>query len=432
MKRNRVVSRILVAAALLVTGGTLAVGTASPASAASCTRQTGVSVRDPNTGWTWTSRWWCGNRRGAPLYGDANSLTTTAFMDSTWSWFVCYRRGAVHGGGNNVWYYTLGDRTTTPYQRPNAWGYMPAVDVWTSTDPWPGVPACPVSQSPPARVDGLNKPVYFIHGYSDDGSGWNCNGWYWDDAIADYNTDGVPARLGPLPLGRRWTYGYYTTNLNYGPGACDTINLGDRSKSIKVLGQELAWEIYDHFSRFGDSVDVVGHSLGGLVIRAALTGVQRREAGWPPYLYVEDVTTIATPHRGANWWFTHLCQNTQCMEMRPSSATLNWLYDNAQSAQGTDWTLIGFDDDLVVPAWSAVPGNMSVGHKIIYPDGQFLPQKDAHMLPLWRTSGTHTIRYCDYFSTTCSMSNRDTFHTSTGSWDPIKMARLGNYYWSIW
>jgi hypothetical protein len=38
--------------------------------------------------------------------------------------------------------------------------------------------------------------------------------------------------------------------------------------------------------------------MGGLVIRSALLIVQRNTPGWPPYLYVEDVITLATPHKG--------------------------------------------------------------------------------------------------------------------------------------
>ncbi|MCI0688959.1 MAG: hypothetical protein L0Y54_17270 [Sporichthyaceae bacterium] len=435
MRARLVLPRLLICGTLLVVGGVAAIAQASPAAAGSCSKQTGVSVTDPNTGWSWTSRWWCGNRGGARMYGDANYTSHTAYMDSTWSWVVCYRRGAHSGGSNNVWYYTLGDRTSTPYKRPNAWGYLPAGDVWTDIDPWPGIPACPISQSPPTRVDGMNKPVYFVHGYSDNGSGWNCNGTYWDDAIADYLNDGSPARLGPTPLGRKWTYSYYSTSLNYGPGACDLVVPGDRSKPIKTLGLDFAWEVWDHYSQFGIPVDAVGHSMGGLVIRAALTGVQRHEAGWPPYLYIEDVSTLSTPHRGAP--LGGVCKfsgqgTQQCKDMAGSSTFMSWLYDNPQSAMGTDWTLIGFDDDFIVPKWSAVPTNMAVGHKIVYPDGQITPAIDAHMLQLWRTSGTYTIRYCDYFSTGCSMSNWESFYTVTGSYDPIRMARYGNYYWNIW
>lgn len=81
--------------------------------------------------------------------------------------------------------------------------------------------------------------------------------------------------------------------------------------------------------------------MGGLVIRAAITGVQKHEAGWPPYLYIEDVSTLSTPHRGAPAAvFGCAIQNTQqCRDMHwssdPTSRSVffNWINENPQSAQ---------------------------------------------------------------------------------------------------
>jgi hypothetical protein len=396
--------------------------------ASGCTKET-ATVTDPNTGWRWTSRWRCGNRGGAAMYGDANAWTQTAIMDTTSSWFVCYRRGAGHSGGNNVWYYSLGDRAVSPHQARGAWGYMPAVNVWTSTDPWPGVPACPVPSSPPPRRDGLNKPVIFIHGYSDDGHGYDCNAQYWSAAISDYRSDGNPAFFSGT-LGKPLSYGYYNTDRN-----CDlwSPSPGDREKPIWTLGRELATVLYNRFSRYGDSVDVAAHSMGGLIIRAALTGLQKGEPGFPPYLYVEDVSTLSTPHQGAalGGMCRVLIGTTQCKDMGGLSYLLQeQLYDNPQASGGTDWTLIGFDDDFVVPAWSAVGFRpaMTAQHKIVYPDGQL----SGHMGVISRTSGTHTIRYCDHFSLGCNMADVESFITVTGAYDPIRMARYGNYYWHSW
>jgi hypothetical protein len=43
--------------------------------------------------------------------------------------------GDWHPGDNNVWYYTLGDDNGN-------WGYVPAYQIWTHTDPAPGLPQC--------------------------------------------------------------------------------------------------------------------------------------------------------------------------------------------------------------------------------------------------------------------------------------------------
>jgi hypothetical protein len=114
------------------------------AAQASCTHRN-VSHYDAYTGRTWTSDWVCGNRSGAALYGCASFISACGvigWIDTSTSWFVCWGRGAAHAGGNNIWYYTLGDRIAPGEERQHGWGFVPAVDVWTSTDPWPGMTEC--------------------------------------------------------------------------------------------------------------------------------------------------------------------------------------------------------------------------------------------------------------------------------------------------
>lgn len=116
--------------------------------AASCSSDSKEYRRDPTTGWSWSTVWYCPNRAGAGLYEDADYNTKTASMRYPQSWFVCYRHGASHRGGNDVWYYTLGDFSEPAFQRRQPWGYMPAADVSVNTHPWPGIPACPASAFP--------------------------------------------------------------------------------------------------------------------------------------------------------------------------------------------------------------------------------------------------------------------------------------------
>lgn len=111
--------------------------------AASCRPRTERHT-DPNTGQSWSQVWYCGNDASAKMYADPNDSTPVATMQSTNSWFVCYRRGEQHSGGNNVWYYSQGDTGER-----HGWGYMPAVNVWTSTDPYPGIPECQGASPPP-------------------------------------------------------------------------------------------------------------------------------------------------------------------------------------------------------------------------------------------------------------------------------------------
>jgi hypothetical protein len=111
------------------------------AAVSGCTQQS-ESHSDPNTGQSWATAWYCGNQAGAAMYVGANNSTPVAYMDSTTSWFVCYRHGETHAGGNDVWYYSQGDRAAAGWSGRQAWGFMPAVNVRTTSDPAPGIPEC--------------------------------------------------------------------------------------------------------------------------------------------------------------------------------------------------------------------------------------------------------------------------------------------------
>ena len=101
------------------------------------------SQRDAVTGHGWDRVWYCGNDPGSPLYAEPDAETMVGWMDTTTSWFVCYRHGARHGRGDDVWYYTQGDRVVSPHAARKAWGFMPADFLHASADPFPGVPRCP-------------------------------------------------------------------------------------------------------------------------------------------------------------------------------------------------------------------------------------------------------------------------------------------------
>ncbi len=46
-------------------------------------------------------------------------------------------------------------------------------------------------------------------------------------------------------------------------------------------------------------VDVVGHSMGGLIVRGAVYGSSASQAGFSQPLMVEEAVMLAAPHDGA-------------------------------------------------------------------------------------------------------------------------------------
>ena len=116
---------------------------------------------------------------------------------------------------------------------------------------------------------------------------------------------------------------------------------------IRHISYQLAWYLYNKYSSKGQTVELVAHSMGGLITSWMLYQIQAHNPLFPPYLYVQDSVTISTPFDGVldstnnvSW-----CPvSTQCTEARPGSAFITELHNsglNAQGTNGTDWTAIG-------------------------------------------------------------------------------------------
>lgn len=168
---------------------------------------------------------------------------------------------------------------------------------------------------------------------------------------------------------------------------CDTdgSDIGaaaDNNTSIETIAHDLAWYLYNKYSSRGQTVEIVGHSLGALVARAALQSVAAHNATYPPMLLVQDVVAVSAPFGGAD--FGCSTSSYQCREMMPGSAFLNWLAENQnpQGTNGTDWTLIGGSPCDVVPAASATA--MTGAHRWRYYLGQ--PNCYDHASYLWDSS----------------------------------------------
>ncbi|MEU2060949.1 hypothetical protein [Streptomyces sp. NPDC013455] len=125
---------VALATAALATGLLTAAGPASakPAGPASA-KPAGQAAAE--CGVRSDGKLWCGNRAGAKGYEHRSySSAVRGPLNTSFSWFACWGPGDYHGGGNNIWYWTQLDN--------GQWGNVPAVDVYTSVDPAPGLRQC--------------------------------------------------------------------------------------------------------------------------------------------------------------------------------------------------------------------------------------------------------------------------------------------------
>lgn len=189
-----------------------------------------------------------------------------------------------------------------------------------------------------ARAQGLNDiPVLLIHGFDDTCQkrwdedtgltnflqnagfttivtvGYYNSLSYLGDAVAACNnsSDGSSANL--FVAQPQSVTNDIANNCNqlfkaYGRPMSDEGAVND---PIEHLGCALAWYIYDTYTSKGIPVDVVAHSMGGLIIRDALgeSGTAVSGGGcntpangnpncFPPPLMVDAVATVGTPHGG--------------------------------------------------------------------------------------------------------------------------------------
>jgi Putative serine esterase (DUF676) len=216
----------------------------------------------------------------------------------------------------------------------------------------------------------ITEPVIvLVHGLDAAGqSGVDCDD-YWGDLRNYLNANGFADR-------QIVTVGYYDGDRNCvdissswdpelgnsyftGVGAHGAgVNGHSAEAAIEHLGYHLAWWIYNNYSSRGIPVDVVGHSMGGLMIRFAVGKVDGGHDAFPPTLIVHDAITLGTPHGGSRQKiFNTVCGQRQCSQMRPGDGFLKSLEAeawNPQGTGGTDWTSFGSDNDQWVAADRAV------------------------------------------------------------------------------
>lgn len=235
----------------------------------------------------------------------------------------------------------------------------------------------------------VRPQLLMIHGYTDDcGTAFENGG---RDAAPD-SSQTIGYLTGKTTGNTIWargdikTVGYYTTeyssNSDGGDLANCDVNLsnstdswtsdtskcstyaGIRAKAtvndpIMHLACLFAWYIYDTYTRSSIPVEILAHSMGGLVTRAAIGGSTAGVYGFPPApLLVPDVVTVATPHGGIGGieaeaaWVSNQ-GSVELADMQPGSNFMNTMggsaYEKPQGAGNTHWALIGSSEPTGPP-----------------------------------------------------------------------------------
>ena len=234
------------------------------------------------------------------------------------------------------------------------------------------VPAATTTATAATRVS--NAPVVFVHGFLlNTCPGTNPNSTF-AGAVTALKASG---HTGPNDMINYYACDSKGSNIQKSGDPKAYFSTGQyvtggntNETDIRHISYQLAWYLYDTYASKGKTVELVGHSMGGLIIRWALQQIQVRNPVFPPVLYVQDAVTISAPHLGLkdNTNNVTWCPSSlQCRQMLPGSSFLNELntVGNPQATGGTDWTVIGGGAcDFVTAAQATGAGDV---HKVIYP-----------------------------------------------------------------
>jgi pimeloyl-ACP methyl ester carboxylesterase len=284
--------------------------------------------------------------------------------------------------------------------------------------------AAPALFAPAASA--ADTQILLVHGYGGAAAGKDCNGSTWKAALDYYQ------RAGGRDRDSMSTIGYYTGDDPAVPhGAahgCD-VSVAEATNATPI--QDVAKGLANYIDRAhtgnGQPVNIIAHSMGGLVTRVALLGSAQGWEGFPDRkLDVDNVVTLSTPHRGvadpgAN-------DDRQWNQMDPGSGFMERLHERGSElgdtwADGTDWSLVGSDEDAVVTFESAIDKHFAattadqkygywkrrdgllVDHTGVRTLGAGAPDgKDNYKLNYWHAAGDHPP------------------HTTEHGWSPLKTA----------
>lgn len=201
----------------------------------------------------------------------------------------------------------------------------------------------PIAQT---KASAANSPILFVHGWNLQANGTCNTPTSWGSAKTYLSSHGYTGQL--------ITIGFYNGDTNCDVNLKDEQdshcnnyfagNAGTTNEDERHIACDLDWYIWNNFTQYGQNVQLVAHSMGGIIIRWAIHAAGS-SSSLPPYLYAQNAVTMATPHNGVPWGASLVCANCLQMEnLQPGSSLLSALRNDAQNPQaqgGTTWTLLG-------------------------------------------------------------------------------------------
>ena len=174
--------------------------------------------------------------------------------------------------------------------------------------------ATPFLERRPAPVSDESRatPILFVHGYF-------CNRAVWHSFMKDAAGRGYP---------------------------CEAVTLVNPFAAIDTQATAIDHAIRA-MSRSGGPVFIVAHSMGGLVVRAAMRGIDPQR--------VAHVVTLGSPHRGT--WTARFGSNAALRQMRLASPWLEALAHDEEAGAGLRRSALSsiysVHDDIVFPPSNA-------------------------------------------------------------------------------
>lgn len=231
-------------------------------------------------------------------------------------------------------------------------------------------------------------PVVFVHGFYRN----TCPGLDVNSAMYGPKLElSATGWTGPLDI-----VSYYSCDQGGSRIGSDTNNT-----SIDTIAAQLATYIFNTYTARGQAVDIVAHSMGGLITRTALQQTAAHAAGFPYSLLVSHVVTFSTPFAGigpgAAATVPGLVGTVQGTQVMAGSALIKALSaTNAASTGGASWMVVGSSGgcDLVPGASAvAVPGAIQLLYTGCWSHIQYLTTySTAKNFPA-TLNGTSTLAY---------------------------------------